>query len=256
MDTTQNQKKKALKSMFGKLFRKTISTRTVATSLLTIDDINIEVNYKKVRNMTLRVKSKTRDVKVTAPVGISTIVIEQFVQSKISWIKQHLNKMTTPLEQLNYKNGEHHPFLGKHYPIQIHLASKNNVILKNNTLEIHTKEADSQYVKKILDEWYRYQLKQLLPPLFRKYEPLMQVKVKEFGIKSMKTRWGTCNPKAARIWINLEMAKKELSTLEYLVVHEMVHLLEPSHNQRFYRLMTRFLTNWKELRKELKSGTC
>jgi hypothetical protein len=103
----------------------------------------------------------------------------------------------------------------------------------------------------ILQEWYREQLKILVPEYIEKWEEIMQVKVAEFGIKKMKTKWGTCNREAKRIWINLELAKKPLECLEYIVVHEMVHLLERNHNDRFITYMDRFLPLWRHYKEEL-----
>ena len=100
-------------------------------------------------------------------------------------------------------------------------------------------------------EWYRKKLKELIPPLIAKWEPIMEVKVNEFGVKRMKTRWGSCNPAAKRIWLNLELAKKSPSCIEYVVAHEMVHLLERSHNERFIAYMDKFLPNWRAIRAEL-----
>ncbi|HRF16802.1 MAG TPA: M48 family metallopeptidase, partial [Chitinophagaceae bacterium] len=94
-------------------------------------------------------------------------------------------------------------------------------------------------------------LKELVPSIISKWEKKMKVSVSEFGIKRMKTKWGTCNREAKRIWLNLELAKKPLSCIEYIVVHEMVHLLERNHNDRFISFMDRFLPQWKELKKEL-----
>jgi len=118
------------------------------------------------------------------------------------------------------------------------------------TLFVHP---DSHVEKRqaVLNEWYRQQLKSQLPEVIAKYERLMGVKVNEFGIKKMKTKWGTCNPIAKRIWLNLELAKKPPELLEYVVVHEMVHLLERSHNKRFVTLMTQFMPKWKFYKDEL-----
>ena len=102
-----------------------------------------------------------------------------------------------------------------------------------------------------MDEWYRAKLKEMLPPIIGRWEKKMGVKVDEFAIKKMKTKWGTCNIEARRIWLNLELAKKPLPCIEYIIVHEMVHLLERHHNERFTAYINHFLPEWKELRKEL-----
>ena len=103
----------------------------------------------------------------------------------------------------------------------------------------------------ILDEWYRQRLKEIVPVLITQYENAMKVQVSEFGIKKVKTRWGTCSIRAKRIWLNLELAKKPIECLEYVVVHELVHILERNHNERFIALMDKYLPKWKFYKEEL-----
>ncbi len=124
--------------------------------------------------------------------------------------------------------------------------------MNNNTLELFVRP-DTPVLKRqaILYEWYRSQMKQILPGIIKKCEKVMGVEVGEFGVKRMKTRWGTCNPAAKRIWLNLELAKKPTECLEYIVVHEMTHLLERTHNDRFIILMDRFMPKWQFYRDEL-----
>jgi len=105
--------------------------------------------------------------------------------------------------------------------------------------------------KAVMDGWYRQQLKEAIPALIEKYEAKMGVEVAEFGIKKMRTRWGTCNINARRIWINLELAKKPPECLEYIVVHEMVHLLERKHNDRYRSFMDLYLPRWRVVKEEL-----
>lgn len=102
-----------------------------------------------------------------------------------------------------------------------------------------------------MSEWYRQKLKEIIPSYIEKWEKIIGVKVNEFGIKKMKTRWGTCNTRDKRIWINLELAKKAPRCLEYIIVHEMVHLLERHHNKAFKDYMSEFLPEWKSIKNEL-----
>jgi hypothetical protein len=102
-----------------------------------------------------------------------------------------------------------------------------------------------------MDEWYRQELKELAPPIIEKWEKLMNVSMNELAIKKMKTKWGTCNREAKRIWLNLELAKKPLHCIEYIIVHELAHLLERSHNDKFVAIMNNFLPEWKHLKNEL-----
>jgi predicted metal-dependent hydrolase len=106
----------------------------------------------------------------------------------------------------------------------------------------------------LLREWYREQLRELIPPLIDKWEPVLNVRVSSWGIKRMKTKWGSCNATAKRIWLNLELAKKPVECLEYVVVHEMVHLLERHHNDRFIALMDDCLPQWRTYRDELNTA--
>ena len=125
-------------------------------------------------------------------------------------------------------------------------------MLKHSTLEIYVRPGADQVKKKeVLDEWYRSQLKERVAKMIPHWEKEMRVSVAEYGIKKMKTKWGTCNPEASRIWLNLELAKKPVQCIEYILVHEMVHLLERTHNSRFVALMDKYLPNWQLVREEL-----
>jgi predicted metal-dependent hydrolase len=107
--------------------------------------------------------------------------------------------------------------------------------------------------KRVVTEWYRTQLKETIPPLLAKWEQKTGIRVKEWRIKRMKTKWGSCNTSAGRIWLNLELAKKPIRCLEYIIVHEITHLLEPSHNENFVSRMDSFMPNWRNCRDELNS---
>lgn len=130
---------------------------------------------------------------------------------------------------------------------------KQGVEIRNKKyIDLYVRENTPKYLReRVIMEWYRNRLKELIPPLISKWEPVMGVKVNEFGVKMMKTRWGTCNPSARRIWVSLELAKKSPICLEYIVVHEMVHLLERTHNERFTAYMDRFIPNWRAVKAEL-----
>ncbi|MCD6201832.1 MAG: M48 family metallopeptidase, partial [Bacteroidales bacterium] len=129
---------------------------------------------------------------------------------------------------------------------------KPQVVLSHSKIELHVRPGTStEKRQEVLDDWYRKELKKVIPGMIRKWEKKMGVTVNEFGVKKMRTRWGTCNPEAKRIWLNLELAKKPPECLEYIVVHEMVHLLERSHNERFIKYMNEFMPKWKFFRDEL-----
>ena len=130
------------------------------------------------------------------------------------------------------------------------------VALRNNTkidLIVRT-GSDAAKREQVLLEWYRRKLKEAIPPLIAKWEPVVGVEVAEWGVRRMKTKWGTCNVEARRIWLNLELAKTSPHCLEYIIVHEMVHLLERNHTDRFVAYMNRFMPQWKLYRDELNRG--
>jgi len=126
------------------------------------------------------------------------------------------------------------------------------VVLKHNTIELYIRKGTSiTRRKEILQRWYRQQLRMLVPQYIEKLEKKMNIKVAEIRIRKMKTKWGTCNPKANRIWLNTELAKKQIESIESILIHEMVHLLERKHNETFIAYMDKFLTKWKHLQEEL-----
>ncbi len=146
-----------------------------------------------------------------------------------------------------------HFFNGNRYLLKVieHDAPA-KVELKPQTIELYVRPGTSKEKRQIIvNEWNRKQLKKSIPTIIRKYEKLMNIEIHDFGVKKMKTKWGTCNVDAKRIWLNLELAKKPGEYLEYVVVHEMVHLLEPTHNNRFITLMNQFMPKWKFFRDEL-----
>ena len=178
-----------------------------------------------------------------------------FVISKLTWIRKQQQKLQAQAREAarDYVERESHYFKGERYLLKI-IEHKHppKVVLDHSTMMLYIRRNTATEKRAaILNEWYRGQLKQQIPDLIQKYEKLMDVSVKEFGVKKMKTKWGTCNPVAQRIWLNLELAKKPIELLEYVVVHEMVHLLERSHNRRFVLLMDKFMPKWKFYKDEL-----
>ncbi|WP_133129636.1 M48 family metallopeptidase [Legionella yabuuchiae] len=223
---------------------------------LHIGDIVIELIRKPIKNIYIRI-DREGGVKVSAPRACSDDYIKQFVESKQDWILKHTKivKARQPYSSLQFISGESHWYLGNPYCLTIQTnAKKNQIELAPPLLHFFVKENSTQAsMEKIMYAWYRSELKKILPALITKWESIIGVQVQEWGIKRMKTRWGTCNPRAQRIWLNLSLIKKPLRCLEYVLVHEMVHLLEASHNKRFYAFMDRFLPEWKVIRKELKT---
>ena len=222
-----------------------------------IEDIEIEVIKKSIKNMYISVYKPDGWVRITAPKKMKDEDIWKFAVSKLGWIKKQRAKYQN-IEiqpQKEYVTGEKHYFQGRAYLLNvIYTNKKQKVEIHNNQMDLHIREDSTREQReKVMIEWYRSKLKEEIPKLIDKWEQVMGVKVNSFGVKLMKTKWGTCNTAAKRIWINLELAKKNPKCLEYIVVHEMVHLLERYHNKRFYAFMDQYLPDWKEIREELKS---
>jgi predicted metal-dependent hydrolase len=181
--------------------------------------------------------------------------IRVYAISKLDWIKKQQTKFKEQKREAprEFLSRESHYYLGKRYLIKIiEQDSPPSVVLKHNSIDLYIRPgSDVAKKREVLDAWYRERLRELIPFYIAKWEPILGVSVNEFAIKKMKTKWGTCNANACRIWINLELAKKPALCLEYIVVHEMVHLLEPSHNSRFVAFMDKFLPQWRNNKDEL-----
>jgi predicted metal-dependent hydrolase len=225
------------------------------TTLSQLGELSVAITYKPIKNVHLTVHPPEGEVRVSAPLTMNPETIRVFVISKLGWIKRQRRKILAQEREAprEYINRESHFFRGQLYLLEvIEHGAPPRINLTPQTLELYVRPHTSQEKRHhLISEWYRQQLKLTISTLIAKYEPLMGVEVQEFGVKRMKTRWGTCNPTAQRIWLNLELAKKPLACLEYVVVHEMTHLLEPTHNNRFWSLLDTFYPQWECYREEL-----
>lgn len=222
-----------------------------------LGDIIAEVTQKDIKNVHLSVYPPYGQVKIAAPINMELDLIRIYAISKLGWIKKQQTKIKSQKREAPrlYTTNESHYYLGKRYLLKVFEGNTlPKVILNHNTIEIHIKSnTTTEKRKAIVDKWYRSQLKILISLKIEELEPKMGVKVSDFGIKRMKTKWGTCNIAARRIWLNLELAKKPIICLEYIIVHEMTHLLERSHNSRFVSLMNTFMPDWRERKEILNS---
>lgn len=217
--------------------------------------ITIEVVLKDIENIHLSVYPPKGAVRIAAPDRMDLDTIRVFALSKLRWIKKQRASFENQARETEREllSRESHYYRGERYLLKVIEAdAKPKVILKTKSIELYVRpQASADKKKVVLDEWYRSQLKQTIPPMIAKWEKEMGVQCNDFGVRRMKTKWGTCNIEAKRIWLNLELAKKPLICLEYIVVHELVHLLERNHNDRFVAYMDRFMPQWRSHRKEL-----
>lgn len=223
---------------------------------ITISNIKIDVVRKGIKNIHLAVYPPTGRVRIAVPLRVNEDTIRLFAISKLGWIKRRQRKFEGQerLSPREYKNRESHYFQGKRYLLNVIEAdARSKVVLRSKTyIDLYVRpETPIAKRHEIMNEWYRVQLKRQIPELIEKWEKKLNVKIGEWQVKLMKTKWGSCTIEKKRIWINLELAKKPIHCLEYIIVHEMVHLLERSHNERFIAFMDNYLPKWRSYKEEL-----
>ncbi len=220
-----------------------------------LGDIHIDVVHKNIKNVHLSVHPPNGRVRVSAPLRMDIDTIRVFVISKLGWIKKQQVKLREQVRESprEYINRESHYYLGKRYLLKVIESSMPaKIVRKHDILELHIdSNSSSEKRRTTLENWYRQQLKEIVPKYIQKWEAKINVKVKEYAIKKMKTKWGTCNREAGRIWLNLELIKKPILCIEYIIVHEMVHLLERKHNENFILHMDKLMPKWRFYREEL-----
>jgi len=220
-----------------------------------LGDICLDVIHKDIKNVHLSVHPPNGRVTISAPTQMDLETIRLFSISKLGWIRKQQAKFENQNREAprEYVTRESHYYLGQRYLLKVveHNAAP-KVVLKHNSIELYVRKGATMAQRDdILQGWYRQQLRELIPQYVAKFEKKMNIKVFDIRIRSMKTKWGTCNHEAKRIWLNTELAKKPIESIEYVLVHEMVHLIERNHNEMFIAYMDEFLPKWKHLREEL-----
>ncbi len=221
-----------------------------------INDIKIDVLRKRIKNMHLSVYPPTGRVRIAAPLNIDDEAVKLFAISKFAWIKKNQRKFEKQERQSPraFAERESHYFEGKRYLLRVtEQDAPPKVIIKTKShIDLFVRPNTSiEQRQNILNEWYRKQLKCQIPMLIGKWEKIIGVTVDNWGVKQMKTKWGTCNIEQKRIWLNLELAKKPKCCLEYIIVHELLHLLERHHNEHFLGYLDKFMPKWKIYKEEL-----
>jgi predicted metal-dependent hydrolase len=228
-------------------------------SVLVIGGLNVDVIRKDIKNLHISVMPPNGRVRVAIPAHINDDRVRSAIVSKLAWIKKQQADFEKQPRQSEREmvSGESHYFWGRRYRLEvIEVTGKSHITLNgNNTLVLSTTTDTSKEKRlKLLDEWYREQIKRRLPALLNKWQAIVGVEPSHCGIRKMKTKWGSCNTSDKRIWLNLELAKKPPECLEYILVHELVHLLERHHNRRFKAFMDEFMPKWSLHRDTLNSS--
>jgi len=216
--------------------------------------VSVDVLRKDIKHLHLSVHPPTGRVRISAPARMDLDAIRVFAISKLSWIKRHQHTIReqereTPREFLER---ESHYVWGRRYLLTLEAAKRPEGEVRHNRVGLRMPVGASQArCQRMLDAWYRHLLHEAAPDLIARWEPLLGVKVARFFVQHMKTKWGSCNHQAGTIRLNTELAKKPPVCLEYLVVHELMHLIEPTHGPRFLSLMDRVMPKWQHYRDEL-----
>lgn len=220
-----------------------------------LGDMRIEVLRKDIKNLHLSVLPPHGRVRVAAPRQMNLDTIRVFVISKLEWIRRQQRKMDAQEREAprEYLDRESHYVWGRRYLLKrIEEEAAPSVELRHSRLVLQVRPGtDEARSREILEVWYREQIRVAVPSLIAKWEPVMGVKVGRVFVQRMKTRWGSCNPESQSIRLNTDLAKKPPECLEYIMVHEMAHLLEPTHNPRFRSLMNLFMPQSQHLKDEL-----
>lgn len=219
-----------------------------------IGDIEIEVTFKDIKNLHLSVHPPLGRVTISSPEFYDLDKVRIYAATKLAWIKKEQRKFLAQEREpkREFVNQESHYFLGTRYLLKIEEAKRNSVILKGKKLLIQsTNPMDKVHLEKLLYAFYRKELRKMLNQMLEKHIQIMNLKLPPFKIRFMKTKWGSCAVDNGRIWFNIELAKKPLECIEYVVVHELVHLLERHHNKRFILLMDQYYPSWRTQKKLL-----
>jgi predicted metal-dependent hydrolase len=231
------------------------SSNNMNTKQIDVGGIPVDVIFKKIKNVHLSVRPPTGRVRISAPKWMNIDTIRVFAISKIDWIKRQQKKLQAQERETHreYLDRESHYVWGKRYLLKVTEENRPpSVELKHDQMILAVRPGAVMVKREaIVTAWYREQVSNAVLPLIAKWEPVLGVKVDQVVVRRMKTRWGSCTPRKRSIRLNTELGKKPPECLEYVVVHELVHLLEPSHNARFVSLMDKFMPHWRHIRDEL-----
>ncbi len=223
---------------------------------MTVRGIRVELLRKEIKNLHLRVYPPDGRVRISVPKNLPIASVVDMIEQRIEWIQAQQLRVSGSVKKLEYLDGETHWFKGSPFRLRvIENAGKASVeITECGTIVLSTKQICSEEQRrKLLESWYREQVRLRAAPMFERWAEVLGVEFSEWRIRKMSTRWGSCNAREKRIWLGLDLAKKSDECLEYVVVHELVHLLEPGHGPRFVARMDRALSNWRDLKRKLNA---
>lgn len=222
-----------------------------------LGEITIRLTRKSVKNVHLSVHPPDGRVTLVAPVRTRTEVARAYAISRLGWIRAQQKALRDQAREpaRRYVERESHQLWGRrHLLTVVEVDAKPKVTLDHRRIQLAVRPgSDAAKRAEVMHEWHKQLMHAALPAMIARWEPRLGVTVSGYFVQRMKTRWGSCNPVAGNIRLNTELVKKPKDLVEYVVVHEMLHLLEPTHNDRFVALLTRHWPQWQESRKELNA---
>ena len=224
-----------------------------------VSGLAIQIVRKDIKNLHLGVYPPNGRVRVAAPLRVSDDAVRLAVIGKLGWIKKQQAKFAAQPRQTVREmiSGESHYYLGRRFRLRVvERDARSRVVVRNRaTIDLQVRAGlDAEGRERVLQRWYRERLRELVPPLLSKWKAVLGVRAPTVAIRKMKTKWGACSIDARRIWLNLELAKKPVHCLEYVIVHELTHLIERHHDDRFVSLMDRHMPQWRLHRKILNEA--
>lgn len=230
----------------------------MTTSHITVSGISVQIDRKAIKHIHVGVYPPDGRVRVAVPLATTDDAARLAVISRLAWIKRHRRNFQEQPRQSAREmvNRESHQVFGKRYLLEvIERHGRHEVELSGSRLKLFVQAGTGQRARReVLERWYRQQLSARIPTLIARWEPRLGVQVAAWGVKRMKTKWGSCNIAARRIWLNTELARTPEECLEYVVIHEMVHLLERRHTERFRALLDSHCPDWARKRRMLQSA--
>lgn len=228
---------------------------STASAYLTVRGIDVDVIYKDIKNLHIGVYPPLGRVRVAAPLRLDNDAVRLALVQRLPWIKQQRDRLQAAERQSlrEMVTGESHYAWGNRYRLKlIERPGRAHVEIDGDRLLLYIPpDTSPDKRRELLDRWYRAQLRQVIPDILAKWQPTLDVSVTRWTIRRMKTKWGSCNRETGHIWFNVELAKKHPHSLEYIAVHEMTHLLERGHGERFTGLMDGFMPDWRARRDQL-----
>ena len=223
-----------------------------------IKEITVEIIKRKTqKNIYIKISDKG-EVRVASPLFVSDLYIKELILKKYDELKIYLEEKSVKKNKIienTYITGNKQYIFGKEYFLIVRYNKYQSVVTLGDKIIINVSDVDDNEKKeKLINKFYKELLQEKIKEISIKYEDIMGLKASQYRIKNMKTRWGTCNINKKRIWINLQLVQKDIDCLEYIIVHELTHLVEKNHNKRFYNIVEKYCPNYKQIQRKLNSN--